>query len=101
MPGPGRPFLPGNNANPHGRPRGSRHRLSESFLAAFCEDFEEHGADAIARTRMEDPAAYLRAAVAILPKQIEEIPNPFNEWTDDELETLGAFLTTIRDGEGW
>jgi hypothetical protein len=28
-----RPFLPGQSGNPRGRPKGSRHKLSEAFLA--------------------------------------------------------------------
>src|SRR5437868_5309908 len=37
-------------------------RLQEWFLAAFCEDFEAHGASVIARVRQSQPSDYLKAA---------------------------------------
>ena len=42
MPGPGVPFKPGQSGNLEGRPRGSRHRLSERVLADLTADFEDH-----------------------------------------------------------
>jgi hypothetical protein len=98
MPGSGRPFLPGNNANPHGRPKGSRHKLSESFLAAFYADFEKFGPKAIEDTRNKNPAEYVRAAVALLPKQVEDLtPNPFGELTEEELEQLGRLIEIMQN----
>ncbi len=45
-------FLPGYAPNPAGRTPGSRNRLSETFIAALCDDFEEHGAEAIAEVAL-------------------------------------------------
>jgi hypothetical protein len=83
-------FRPGQSGNPHGRPKGSRHKLSESFIAAFYEDFVVHGAEAIETMRLQNPGEYVRAVVAILPKQTEEIANPFDGITSDELDELLA-----------
>ena len=85
MPGPGAPFKPGRSGNPNGRPRGSRHKLSEQVLADLAADFEENGADAIRRVRETDPTAYVRIIASLLPKQAE-------------LDALETWLTE-RDAE--
>lgn len=80
-------FLTGNTASA-GRPRGSRVKLSEAFLAALCEDFMQHGAATIERVRIDKPDAYLKVIAAILPKQIEVTESPFDEMTDEELAAI-------------
>ena len=61
-------FLPGNSGF-GGRPKGSRNRHSEVFLAAFAADFEQHGAAVIERVRREQPSVYLRVAADLLPRE--------------------------------
>jgi hypothetical protein len=56
--------------NPRGRPKGSRHKLSEAFFAALSEDFEEFGLDAVQRTRAVDPAAHCRVVSADSPVSV-------------------------------
>ena len=46
-------FLTGNNGG--GRKPGSRVRHSENFLREFADDFEQHGAEVIAKVRVEKP----------------------------------------------
>ena len=65
----GRPFPPGVSGNPAGRPKGSRHKLEESFVVALVDDFDEHGVEAIRRCRIEQPAVYLSTIVKLLPKE--------------------------------
>ena len=82
--GPGKPFKPGQSGNPKGRPKGSRHRLSEAFVAALCEDFETHGAKVIRHVREKDPSTYVRVAASLLPKEfkIEQT----SDLTDEQLD---------------
>jgi hypothetical protein len=86
------PFKPGQSGNPRGRPKGARNKLGEDFLTQLCDDFEAHGAAVIERVRQEDPAAYLRIIVSVLPKElkIDRRPDagPLSDLNEDELEAL-------------
>lgn len=90
---PGRPFEPGNNANPHGRPKGSRNKLGEDFIHALAEDFKEHGVAAIASMRQDKPNEYVKVVASLLPKHVE-----IKDVTLDELERdeLAALLDAVR-----
>ena len=48
-----KPWVPGESGNPRGRPLGSRNKLSEKFILALHDDFEEHGSAVIQQVRQE------------------------------------------------
>jgi len=77
-------FQPGQSGNPKGRAKGSRNKLGEEFLAALQADFQENGAEAIAKVRDEKPDVYLRVIASILPREIKI--ESANELSDDELD---------------
>jgi hypothetical protein len=89
-----KPVKPGEVRNPAGRPKGSRNKLSEAFLAAMADDFLQHGEGVIQKVRETRPHDYLRVIAATLPKQFEMAPpKSAEELTDAELTAI------IRDGE--
>lgn len=61
-------FLTGNSGG--GRPTGSRNKLTERFLDTIANDFAEHGAEAIAKVRTEDPAMYLKIVGSLIPRNL-------------------------------
>ena len=88
-----KPVKPGEVRNPAGRPKGSRNKLSETFLAAMADDFLPHGEGVIQKVREERPHDYLKIIASPLPKQIElGSDKPSREMTDEELTAI------IRDG---
>jgi hypothetical protein len=62
-------FQPGCAAGP-GRPKGSRHKLGELFVAALAADFAEHGISVIEQVRVKDPVAYSKIIASLLPKEV-------------------------------
>src|SRR5947209_8249460 len=82
----GRPYEPGQSGNPAGRPKGSRNKLGEDFIAAVAKDWTEHGATVIAQVRQSSPVAYLRVVASLVPQHVA-ITNgeEFADMTDEQL----------------
>lgn len=78
-----KPGLP--SANPRGRPKGSRNRLSENFISAMSDDFDQHGVSVIEAVRTEKPAEYLKIIAAIVPKEFTVNTVTLEDMSDDEL----------------
>lgn len=62
-------FLAGNSGF-GGRPKGSRNKLGEAFVADLRDAWEEHGRDVIARVARDEPAALLKVIASLLPKDL-------------------------------
>lgn len=91
-------FKPGRSGNPGGRPKGARSKLSEAFLTALLEDFEEHGAETIAVVRRNDPATYVRVIAGLLPREVAlDTTTRFesDEALDAEIDRLMVLLGYI------
>lgn len=90
----GRKFQPGNP----GRPKGSRNKLGEHFIADLYADWQEHGVEVIQTVRNDKPDVYLKVVASILPQKIEV--NHTDNMSDDDrrnrireiAEQLGAVI---------
>lgn len=89
-------FVSGNIGGP-GRPRGSRNKLGEAFIADLYADWLKAGPEAIKAARAHNPAAYLRVVASILPKQLEIKDGTFDGLTDEQLASL---IVAARDALG-
>ena len=88
-------------ANPAGRPKGSRNKLSDAFLQALADDFEAHGKGVVEKVRTERPQDYLKIIASVMPKrmEVEDVGPPCRaaDLSDDELAAIiaGAKLTVV------
>jgi hypothetical protein len=88
-------WRPGQSGNLAGRPKGSRNKLSEDFVAALYDDFQNHGPAAIAACRAEKPDVYVRVIASLLPKDVNMKVQQLDDLTDDQLMRKLAVLTEM------
>jgi hypothetical protein len=88
-------WRPGQSGNLAGRPRGSRNKLSEDFVAALYDDFQNHGSAAIAACRAEKPDVYVRVIASLLPKDVNLTTRNLDDLSDDQLMRKLAMLTEM------
>jgi Family of unknown function (DUF5681) len=88
-------WKPGTSGNPAGRPRGSRNKLSDDFVAALYNDFQDHGSAAIAACRAEKPDVYVRVIASLLPKDVNLTTRNLDDLSDDQLMRKLAMLTEM------
>lgn len=95
-------FLPGNTMG--GRPKGSRNKFAEEFIKDFLADWEVAGASAIQACRLEDPAAYIRVAASLVPKEFNITDNEsalasiINQFNDEQLDQFFGLLEAVATG---
>jgi Family of unknown function (DUF5681) len=63
-------FRPGQSGNPAGRPRGSKSKLSENFLADLHDCWERHGVAALERCAKEQPEVLVKVIAGLLPRDV-------------------------------
>lgn len=78
-------WQPGQSGNPAGRPKGSRNKLAEAFVADVMSDWEQHGPSAIVAMREKNPADYVRVVASIIPKDVTVSVSELAELTDEQL----------------
>ena len=78
-------WRPGESGNPAGRPKGSRNKLAEDFIADLHESWQTHGKTAIERCVAERPDMYLKIVAGLLPKDVNLKVSNLDDLTDEQL----------------
>ncbi|HTD73575.1 MAG TPA: hypothetical protein VK652_08600 [Steroidobacteraceae bacterium] len=91
-------FLAGEKwaGNKNGRPKGSpRKELAREFIEDMQRAWETNGAQVLAQVIQEDPAAFLRSMVAIMPKELDVNVNHYDDMSDDQIRQ--QFIAALRE----
>ena len=87
-------FVTGGKPGP-GRPRGSRNKLAEAFVADLFDDWQQRGPSVIERCAIEKPAEYLKIVAGLLPKDVNITTRSLDDLTDDQMMRKLAKLTEM------
>jgi hypothetical protein len=60
----------GQSGNPGGLSKGSRRKLTDTFIRALARDWQAHGEAVIKRVREDNPAAYFKGMLSLVPKDV-------------------------------
>jgi hypothetical protein len=94
-------FGPGNVANPKGRPKGARSRLSEAFFQDLAEVWEAKGMEAMIKTAAEEPATFVRVVASLMPKQVQEFAeDQLASLSEDDVDAVIELARKARQTEG-
>jgi hypothetical protein len=80
-----KPWKPGESGNPAGRQKGSRNKINQAYLDAFCQEFEKHGEAVFAHVREKMPHVWLKLAAELQPKQLK-VEHALAEMTEEQIE---------------
>ena len=65
-----RPWQKGQRGNPGGTSKGARRNLTDAFIRALARDWQVHGEAVIKRVRDDNPVAYFKGMLSLVPKDI-------------------------------
>jgi hypothetical protein len=60
----------GQSGNPGGLSKGSKRKLTDAFIRALARDWQAHGEKVIQRVREDNPAAYFKGMLSLVPKDV-------------------------------
>jgi hypothetical protein len=86
-------FGPGNP----GKPKGSKHKIAESFLSDLQALWKESGADILEKAMTEKPMEFAKMVAGLVPRDLVVRHALEDEMTDDELADTIAALAAVAE----
>ena len=85
-------FKRGQSGNPKGRPKGSRNKLSEQFVADLHTAWQLFGRPALMTTALTEPSVFVRVVASLMPKELEATKTVVHadRMSDDELAAIAC-----------
>jgi hypothetical protein len=77
-------------------PKGPRRKLTDAFIRALVRDWEAHGERVIERVREENPVAYFKGMLSLLPKDMFFEGHSSQSTVDSNLSAMLDFLDEVR-----
>lgn len=95
-------FKRGRSGNPDGRPKGSRNKLTEKFLADIAKNWNKHGKEVLDQVRVSEPGVYLKVVASLINKKDKEDFYPEDDISvEDAKEKLFRRLSRLAgDDDG-
>jgi hypothetical protein len=64
------PWHQGQSSNPGRLSKGCRRKLTDAFIRTLARDWQAHGKAVIKRVRADNPLAYFKGMLSLVPKDV-------------------------------
>lgn len=88
-------WKPGQSGNPAGKPKGSKHKLGEAFVADLHAHWLANGVAALDKCFEDDAVQYCKIVASVIPKEIALTKGDEAALTKDELRAALSRLDSI------
>lgn len=85
-------FAPGQSGNPLGRPKGSRNRLAEDFVADLRAVWSRRGSEVLEKLADKRPHELARLVAYTMPKEFVVKDQTVKELSDEQVSSMLEYL---------
>ena len=91
-------FAPGVSGNPGGSPEAMRRVVNKAFLQDMRKAWDKHGMKALEKCAKNQPAAFCKMYVLLVPREMKVEHSPgVASLTDEQIETAIAAIREMLD----